>query len=579
MNSSSSALADSTPDPEELPADAASFPFGIAALGFLAYYFANVLPYWKPLTWWLLVAVSGVLRLWTIRRLPFDTMPERKRRWLLRGLIWSFMAANSSVAYFLYVPGDTVLHALLTVYLLGIATVLIAHLSGVDKLRILVALLILGVPTGLRLVIEGWTSGVTATWILGCSTLFVPIPLAQIAAVQMRLMRRQVLARLQAENATRAMSEITLAKSRFFAAISHDLRQPVHAIGLYLDAIERVVAQSHNPQARQAVLGITLSWQTLNDLLSQVLDLARLEADMEQAVPRPLPLLPLLTELVVQHSSLAEGRGVRLVVMAKAQHIVYADELMLKRVLSNLLGNALKYSPPGRAVALAVRRAGGCWRIEVRDAGCGIAEQHHAQIFSEFVQVDNEARASSAGFGLGLAIAKRLTELLGGTIDVRSRLGWGCSMAVTLPRWQGEPEPAAPVSAATDAAPPLRGLRGLPVLLVEDDPLVGSAMVQLLQAWGGEVHWAKTASSAKQYTNQCRLAICDVRLPEQASGLELASWLQALGLRVMLISGETDLASRSYAEQHGLPLLTKPVAPLALRRAVEAFVAASPAPS
>ncbi|MFZ3003542.1 MAG: hybrid sensor histidine kinase/response regulator [Undibacterium umbellatum] len=565
----------SQPDPEEIPADALIFPGAMVALALTAYYFSNILPAWKPLTWWLLVAFTGTLRLAIIRRTKFDSMPEQRRRWLLRGLIWVYMASISSGTYFLYVPGDIAMQALLTVYLLGTATVLITHLAGMDWVRIMVSLLILGTPNALHLIIEGLTLGQTASWVLGCCTLFVPIPLAQLTGVHMRLMRTQFESRMQAESAARAMSAVAIAKSRFFAAISHDLRQPVHAIGLYLDAIERVVAESGNPQARHAVVGITLSWQTLNDLLSKVLDLARLEANMEQPDLRVLALAPLVKELILQHSPVAERNGVRLVALVKSDCMVYADELMLKRVLSNLLGNAIKYSPPGRAVVIAVRPAGDQWKIQVRDAGCGIAEKDQALIFSEFVQINNQSRDPSQGLGLGLAIAKRLSELLSGAISVRSEPGRGCCMTLTLsrhlPDLAQKPEPVPgvyPMSQGDLWGSDSRILLNLKVLLVEDDLLVGNAMVQLIQAWGGDVYWAKTAAAARLNASERDIAICDVRLPENESGLDLAKLLQIAGTQVILISGETDQKARSDAAQHGINLLTKPVSPKNLMHAL-----------
>lgn len=582
MSRESSSFIDAPPDPEELPADAGSFPSGMAGLALMAYFFAGVIPYWRPLTWWLLVFTAGVFRLWTIRRTNFDTLAEHKRRWLLRSLIWLFMAAISSATYFLYVPGNIAMQSLLTVYLLGTATVLIAHLSSVDWLRIFIALLILSAPTALRMIIEGWMTHQTATCVLGICTLAGPIPLAQISAVQSRMMRKQFESRLQAEGAARALSTVALAKSRFFAAISHDLRQPVHAIGLYLDAIDRVVSESSNAQAKHAVVGITLSWQTLNDLLSKVLDLARLEANMEMPELRPLSLAPLIQELVMQHSPIAERNGVRLVALTKPNCMVLADELMLKRVLSNLIGNAIKFSPPGQIVVIAVRRAGDQWRIQVRDAGCGIAEKDQAQIFSEFVQINNEARDPLHGLGLGLAIARRLTELLGGTISVRSRFGEGCCMTVTLAQHVPDLASSPPAPDTLQTIPKLDffqvgegRVEGLGILLVEDDMLVGRGMVQLLRSWGCEVVWEQTAAAARLHAKNCDVAICDVRLPEKESGLEFASWLQSTGKRVMLITGETDSEPRNFAAQHGIVLLTKPVSPGELKQALEVLASTS----
>lgn len=566
----------SLPDPEELPADAQSFPAGVVMFALIAYFFSSELPYWKPLTWWLLVTGFGVLRVWVIRRTQFDKLTEKERCWRLRVLIWMFMAAMSSATYFLYVPGDIAMQSLLAIFLLGNATILIASLTGVDWMRTFVALLILGIPNAIHLIFDGITMDQRVLLALGCCGLIVPIPFAQISAVQSRLMRKQFESRLQAEGAAKAMSSVALAKSRFFAAISHDLRQPVHAIGLYLDAIERVVTESGNKQARNAVTGITVSWQTLNDLLSKVLDLARLEANMEKPDLYPLCLASLIQEVVLQHSSIAERNGVRLIALTKPNCWVYADELMLKRVLSNLLGNAIKFAPPGSTVALAVRRSRNQWRVQVRDAGCGIAEADQALIFSEFVQINNHARDPSQGLGLGLAIAKRLTELLGGTISVRSRAGAGCCMTVALERYApaSAPLPVTPANVApkndffnVDTT----AMKGLRVLLVEDDVLVGGAMLQLLQSWGSRVHWEQTAVAARRYTSKYDIAICDVRLPGNESGLTLATGLQATGKRVLLITGETDSESRDYATQHNIQLLTKPVSPRELKSALESL--------
>ena len=582
MSLNPSRRADSLPDPEELPADAAAFPGGILAYGLIAYCYVSLLPLWQPLTWWLLVVVVGVLRIWVIKHTDFDALSERHRRWLLRSLIWMFMGAISSATYFIYVPNNVGMQSFLSVCLLGTAIVLISHSSGFDVVRVVVALAILAIPNAIHLIFEGIVLNEKMSWVMGCCTLLMPIPLVQITLVQSRLMRSQLESRLQAEQAAKAMTAVALAKSRFFAAISHDLRQPVHAIGLYLDAVERVVAESASAHAKHALIGITVSWQTLNDLLSKVLDLARLEANMETPDLCPLPLAPLLQDVVLQHSSIAERKGVRLVVLSKPDAVVNADELMLKRVLSNLLGNALKFAPAGSAVVIAVRRTKDNFRIQVRDAGCGIAEEDQAHIFSEFVQINNQERDPSQGLGLGLAIAKRLTELLGGIISVRSRAGAGCCMTVTLPRHLPDPQFTTGQSRAIDTTQPEVGiyqssLAGQRILLVEDDHLVGDGMVHLLQSWGSHVVWEQTAAAARQHVNECEIAICDVRLPNKESGLDLARWFQTLGIRVALITGETDLASRQFAAEHNILLLTKPISPKELKAALENLVSASSA--
>jgi len=561
----------------EIPTESGlSMPMALGTCG-VAIFYASVLPWWMPLVWWLLVVATGIFRTWYIRNKSLTELPLRRRIWIQRILVWSFSAAMSSAAYFLYVPSDPLKQALLCFFGLCLALIFIFYVSARDPWRGSGGLVILMLPTILRLILEGAISGETSTLAMGGVALYVMLILARVSIVHTRLKAQQIDAQLKAERAADGMALLAITKSRFFAAVSHDLRQPVHAIGLYLDPITKLAHRDGDPTALRAVVGVAQSWQILNDLLSQVMDIARLEADVVIPEMARHEVASLVEDLVVQHSSFAESVGVRLVALTRPNQFVHADKVLLQRVLSNLIANAIKFSPAGKSVVIAVRPWRSEWRIQVRDAGSGIALAEQQRIFEEFVQINNQSRDRQQGLGLGLAIAKRLTELQGGTLGVRSRLGHGCCMTVLLPRSHHSTgvtlqDPIAHPFVNTDSlifsTQKPHGEQKYSVLLVEDDLLVGGAMTELMNGWGLDVHWEKTVSAARAYTGEPDVVICDWRLPGEVSGWKLALQFKSEGRRVMMVTGETDEKLRDMATEHEVPLLIKPVAPQALWQAI-----------
>jgi two-component system, sensor histidine kinase len=561
---------DQRPDPEDGAHTAGVF--WVLRSGELlgALIFSIALPWWQPFTWFAIVAGFGSWRWWYVTRPHFKALPLARRRQLYRRCVWTSMLLVGSAWYFLYVPASLVMQVVLAIYLLGSAALVAMRVTG-DFTRMAVAVCLAVLPTSLRFLVEG-LQGEELLVLLGVGGLLMTVSIMQMSRVQERLLIEQYQLRQQAERAADAVASVGLAKSRFFAAVSHDLRQPVHAIGLYLDPLVKLSLRAGDEAAQHAAEGIRQSWRALDDLLAQVLDLTRMDSGAVQAELAPTEVATLVRSLVMQHSAAAERAGVRLVALVPAERYALADELMLKRVLSNLLDNAIKFSPPGRPVLVALRHAKDGWRLQVRDAGVGIAIDAQEKIFEEFVQLDNEARDRRRGLGLGLAISRRFTVLMGGSLSVRSAPNAGCCMTVTLPKAQpvlrgsAASSLALPAQAAPAAEAPLAPQA---VLLVEDDPLVARAMRQLLQSWGQQVHQVETAEQALQDADLGQLAICDVRLPHGASGLELALTLRARGKKVLLLSGETDSALRDAAQRHQLLLLTKPVSSARLLSALQ----------
>ncbi len=586
------AAPDERPDPEDSAHTVASL-WALRACELLCVFmFATALPWQQPALWFAVIAGMGLLRGWHVNRPAFRSQPKWRRQRVYRRYMWLLMSFVGSACWFLYVPGNVPMLAVLMSYLLGNATLIAVRLTG-DVVRTSVALCLAVLPTSLRLIAEG-LQGPPLLAMMGTGGALMTLTMVVLSRTQEIGVLRQVEQRRRAEAAANTLAALGLAKSRFFAAVSHDLRQPVHAIGLYLAPLQRLAERAQDRAALRALDGIDQSWRALDELLSQVLDLTRMDSGVVQAELRPTELAPLLQSLVRQHSAVAEAAGVRIVALVRPDAFALADGLMLGRVVSNLLDNAIKFSPGGGTVLLALRRgdgdAGGRdgphWRLQVRDAGMGIAPAAQARVFEEFVQLHNEARDRRQGLGLGLAIARRLVRLMNGDISLRSALGQGTCMTVTLPRAErlpatpdaGSDAPQDPVS-LPGALLPLAGPPAWPlptlaiqrVLLVEDDALVAGATRDQLLAWGLQVRQVQTAAEALEHAAFADAAICDERLPHAASGLELALQLRTLGLRVLLISGETHAALRASAARHGLPLLIKPVSSARLLSALQAL--------
>ena len=579
---------DQRPDPEDGSHTRSVFWVLRASELLGALMFATALPWRQSFGWFAIIAVVSSIRSWHVNQPGFCASRKEQRRKIYRLYVWALMAYVGSAAYFLYVPGNLPMQAVLGCYLLANATLIAIRLTG-DFTRTAVALCLAFLPTSIRFFVDG-LHGDTLLLLLGIGGFLMTISMIVMSYSQERNVLRQYDLRRRAETATDAVAAMGLAKSRFFAAVSHDLRQPVHAIGLYLEPLDRLSRAARNDDAMHAVEGIRQSWRALDDLLSQVLDLTRMDSGVVKAELQAVEIFPLVRSMITQHSAVAERAGIRLIALVKPNCFVWADELMLKRVLSNLLDNAIKFSPSGSSVVVALRaalrRGPNRWLIQVRDAGPGIEETAQARIFEEFVQLENAARDRRQGLGLGLAITRRFVQLMNGDITLRSAPGQGCCMTVSLsmsarpfhPREQGDETRAlvwSPLLRATHAARtsegPAAALDFSEVLLVEDDPLVADAMSQLLQAWGLQVRTVATAADALQQSAFGQAAICDVRLPDGAVGLELALQLRKMGKKVLLISGETHLALRESAQQHHLVLLTKPVSSARLLGALQSL--------
>jgi two-component system, sensor histidine kinase len=355
--------------------------------------------------------------------------------------------------------------------------------------------------------------------------------------------------------------QAALSRARFLAAASHDLRQPLHAMGLFIDGLLPSASQAQRP----AVLRLQEGTAFMGVLLDDLLEISRLDAQVLTPAIGALSLAALFDPLAAQHTAAAAEAQVRLIWDDRGL-AVRSDAAMLQRIVGNLVSNAIRHAPPGGTVLVTARRRAGGVRIEVRDNGIGIAPIHQTRIFEEFYQVANTERDRRQGFGLGLAICARIAALLGTRITLRSGLQAGSTFALVLPEVAlGDVETPAPEPAALT---PMAGLR---CLVVDDDPAILDGSRALLIQWGCHVDTADSVAAAIACLDTPGLTydavLCDMQLADEDDGMaviDAARRLQPDALSV-LVSGATGPEVLRRIRHGGVTLLTKPVAPAKLR--------------
>lgn len=353
-----------------------------------------------------------------------------------------------------------------------------------------------------------------------------------------------------------------LAKSRFLAAASHDLRQPMHALALFSSELG---LHALNPDAKRLAQKIESSVEAMAELLDSLLNISRLDAGVLKPAVCDFALQPVLMRIVEGQRAHAEARKLRLK-LSPTGCWVRSDPVLLERILSNLVANALRYTPAG-SVLIACRRRGDRLRIEVRDSGIGIAADAHELIFQEFIQLGNAERSRDKGMGLGLAIVRRLAALLDHGVSLISAPGRGSVFAITLPLASAATEPP-----EQEARPP-GDLHGTRIALIDDDEPARSGLESLLQAWGCDIRAAETEDGLLQQLTRDDwrpdLLISDFRLRGPLNGVELAELLRGPGYRpglpMILISGDTGAETLTLARNAGIHMLHKPVRPARLR--------------
>jgi signal transduction histidine kinase/CheY-like chemotaxis protein len=385
-----------------------------------------------------------------------------------------------------------------------------------------------------------------------------------------RSFRENVRLRLETERMAEALrrqkeiaEQASLAKSTFLAAASHDLRQPVHALGLFVGAL-RIV--SMDDEGRRLVKQIETSLAAMDGLFSALLDISRLDAGVVEVHRRPFALDPLLTRICSDSRLEAEAKRISLV-YKRCSLAVETDPVLLERIVRNLVSNAVRYTDCGRIV-VGCRRSRSHVSIQVWDTGRGIPREQHERIFQEYYQIGNPERDRAKGLGLGLAIVRRLTALLHCPLTLRSAPGKGSCFAIALP--------IAERGAADPADCDLSGaLAACLVLVVDDEIAIRDAMASLLGGWGHQVVTAGSGDDALRcmadLPRKPDIIISDLRLREDETGIEVIERIRAEyndTIPALLITGDTAPERLAEAQKSGLLLLHKPVSNSKLRAAI-----------
>ncbi|MGE5514411.1 MAG: hybrid sensor histidine kinase/response regulator [Bacteroidota bacterium] len=371
--------------------------------------------------------------------------------------------------------------------------------------------------------------------------------------------------RLADDEVRAAARTAVAAKSRFLAAASHDLRQPFQAMRFFHSVL---ADHAVHPAARRASDMLERALDAGEQLLNALLDISTLDAGTVQVRRQRFHLGALLTQMEAEFRPEAEGKGLRFHVRGPDVE-VDSDPLLVARIIRNLLANAVNYTRRG-GVLVAVRRRGAKVMLQVWDSGFGIPEQHLAEIFEEFHQLENPERDRSRGLGLGLAIVRRLARLLDTPVKVHSRLGRGSVFSVMLPLAEPRVQPYAEASGDEPMAVSERT-----ILVVEDDPMVLMGLQMILETWGMAVLPAEDMPQVLERLDEGRpdLILSDLRLRAGLTGFEVVEKVRAmLGQHVpaIILTGETGKAELAEGQRRNLTFLHKPIQAEPLKAAISA---------
>lgn len=356
-------------------------------------------------------------------------------------------------------------------------------------------------------------------------------------------------------------------KTRFVAAASHDLLQPLSAAKLYLASLQDLeldgAARGISEKAESALTSV-------EGIIEALLDISKLDAGNTVFDIQPFALGPVLTSLSSEMAPAAAAKGLRLSIIPSSVSVV-SDPVFFRRILQNLITNAIRYTDHGRIVVGVRRRRDGTVRIEVHDTGRGIKEEDHERIFQEFARLE-PSHSGANGLGLGLAIVERACASLGHQLDLASTFGTGSCFSVTADVHRGR---APPDEAHTQESGAFDVLAGKMLLLVENDEPLAHAMALKFEGWGAHVIHAQSAETALDLLAEIDLVpdlmLLDFQLSAGLNGLDLCRVLRGRYgvVPTLMISANRSPELRLGCELLGVPLLTKPLDPAALREALD----------
>jgi signal transduction histidine kinase len=562
-----------------MPATLGGYAAGLAVVSFL---FWKVVPAMLMGPWVAVFCVLLGLRLWAALRYarrPPSTEADW-RAWMrvinlgtyASGVVWG-------VTVWLFYPlgeSSQQIGLILVVYSFCVASVpVLARRPSVHMVFVMLCF----VPMAVRIASDGSTHGLQLALVL-----LVILALTAVLArnyrqalqrvIEMKLRGDKLLAALRIEkkaaDAARREAEVAnRAKTQFFTAASHDLRQPLHAMGLFAEALRQ---KSQDGEVAHLVNSINESVDALEGLFSELLDITRIDSGGIDVNPQHFEIGDLLRKLRLHFEPTAFEKGLALRLRG-ASYVAFADPLLVERILRNLVSNAIRYTHDG-SVLVSCRKRGDKLQLQVWDSGPGIRESEQVKIFEEFYQVPGTRPAAaheSKGLGLGLSIVKRLADLMHAPLALRSEVGRGTVFTLELPQGKAVRPSLSPVPGKLFAGLTLEGRR---IVVVEDEPAVRSGLEALLRGWGATIDsfdsvatcraWAAAADPVAMKPD---LLIVDYRLEQGQSGVDaIAAMRRRFGsVPAIVVTGSTMTGHDREAQEQDFHLLIKPVVPNKLR--------------
>ena len=514
--------------------------------------------------------------------------PSEAERWgrlyigaaIIAGLIWG------ASGIFFYVPDGIVEQTYLALILFSIVSLTIPSISIFAPAFYPLVVLVLG-PFIVRCLTSGNKHEIALAIPLGIALVIAlmfgrKVNLLVDEAIRRRFENVELIEALSRQKeiaeAARAQAEAAnRSRTQFFAAANHDLRQPLHALGLMAAALSE---RARDPGVSGLVASINTSVEALEVLFNELLDMSKLDAGAVKPELRDFPLSRVFDRLRLELAPEAAEKGLRLRVM-RSRAWVRSDPVLLERILRNLISNAIRYTVRGGVLA-GVRRRGRALALEVWDSGVGIPESERDRIFEEFYQLRNPGRSNRKGLGLGLAIIQRLCTLLGYRIRVDSRPGRGSVFRFDVPG--ALPAPEAPRGRAHPARP--RGvLSGRLVVVIDDEPAIVEGMRSLLATWGvevvGSVDGRDVMRELERLGRLPDLLIVDYRLAGELLGTDVIDELRTVldpEIPAIVVSGSSTPELADQIRARGDDLLAKPVLPADLRARIDARLRSTAAP-
>jgi signal transduction histidine kinase/CheY-like chemotaxis protein len=376
--------------------------------------------------------------------------------------------------------------------------------------------------------------------------------------------RTEELTRLNAElaGAKSKADEANISKTRFLAAASHDILQPLNAARLYATSL--VEHKRHSDEAKLAI-NIDASLEAVEEILGALLDMSRLDTGAMKPEISTFRIDEVFSQLDVEFAPLAAEKGLKLKFVPSSA-AVRSDRRLLRRLLQNLVSNAIKYTPNGR-VLIGCRRRGQSVRIVVADTGLGVPPSKQRIIFEEFQRLEQGAKVAR-GLGLGLSIVERIARVLGHKVTMRSISGKGSAFSIDVPATAGL---AGVASLQPETPVPLTPLEGVVVLCIENEPQVLAGMEALLSGWGCQVLTApglkEAAAAIKDGHTRPDALLVDYHLDE-GNGIDAVMSLRKdldSGIPAALITADRSPTVRDEARAKSIQVFHKPLKPAALR--------------